>query len=341
VSHDRAGKTTRPGRRDKSPAEKTNRDVEENEQDTAASSDAPASEAPVDTGPDLPRGNEGPLALAPAEYEFDINPPDAEAQFDGDGVIVTDVDGRRRATIAEPDGLKSYRVVVRRMGYEMQEVLLLSKPGERRTVVVSLQAEIVPPAKNKEPRGDQPAALPPQGVPPAFEVIWVRDRAGSVVPWDLSLDLDEREYHLRNEKHVREGLRPACVAGYHDERGGRRRRLAIGLVRRDGGGVADRGIVVRVGPDGDANHRVAAAERVAVAEVGRRHAPAVDERAVGASGVHQPAVRRIDFDHEVDAGELLVLLRQAEMGVARATDDEAVVLAEGEGFAAVRSVGDG
>jgi hypothetical protein len=85
--------------------------------------------------------------------------------------------------------------------------------------------------------------------------------------------------------------------------------------------------------EGDAQGRLARPDLVAVPQVRRLlNLLPVDERVVRAAHVHEPAIRRVHFDHEVDAGEILVLVREAEMRSLRPADDEGVVPFEVEHF---------
>src|SRR5262249_61111133 len=75
---------------------------------------------------------------------------------------------------------------------------------------------------------------------------------------------------------------------------------------------------------------------VAVLEVGVVDRLAVDEGAVVAAQVDQPAVRRVDVEQEVDAREVAVLARQPEVGQPGAADQDAVASADAERAAEVR-----
>jgi hypothetical protein len=95
---------------------------------------------------------------------------------------------------------------------------------------------------------------------------------------------------------------------------------------RDVGGVA---------LDRDAQDGLAPLDQVAVVQVDGADFLAVDEGAVGAAQVHQPATRWVDLGHEVVAREVLVLEWQAEVGVLGAADNEGLVAIEGERLALV------
>ena len=80
----------------------------------------------------------------------------------------------------------------------------------------------------------------------------------------------------------------------------------------------------------DAQDRVAGANLVAVLEIGRQDLLAVDEGAVVAPHVDEPAFGRVDFHHEMDAREVFVLGEKLEVRMLGAADQEGVVPIEGE-----------
>ena len=74
---------------------------------------------------------------------------------------------------------------------------------------------------------------------------------------------------------------------------------------------------------------------IAILEIDHCYRFAVDESLVRAAHVHEPAMGRIDLDHEVNARKELVLDGQAEMGALGSSDDEIVVFLEAKGLACV------
>ena len=87
--------------------------------------------------------------------------------------------------------------------------------------------------------------------------------------------------------------------------------------------------------------RMTRANLVAVLEVGGQNPRAVDISAVVAPHVDEPALRRVDFHHEVNARKILVLGGKLKMRVLRAADQEGIVPVEGEFQPLVRTRNDG
>ena len=147
---------------------------------------------------------------------------------------------------------------------------------------------------------------------------WHRDRV-------IRIGSGRRSSALRRQQAAPQvGRRRAAYGGCGRaaRRGGRRigrwpperadgRGLRPGLRRRDGGLFAG---AAGAGRDGHLQHGLAGLDRVAVVQVDALDPLAVDVGAVAAAHVHEAAVRRVDFHEEMDAREIAVLARQAEMG---------------------------
>ena len=91
----------------------------------------------------------------------------------------------------------------------------------------------------------------------------------------------------------------------------------------------------------DAQDGVAGGDQITVLEVEAGAFLAVDEGAIAAAHIDDPAMRRIHFQQKMDARKILVLGRQAKMSVLGTTDEKSVVAGKGKHLTLVGALDDG